>query len=100
MQPQAPPGEARSIAAAVESIEHAVGGALHDVSSLPAPLPMTAAAMGVVPRTAPAGDAADAACGRPADTGANNASAEAAEGVFTSRAASRQVRGYSVGSAP
>ena len=67
---QAPPGEARSVAAAVESIERAVDEALHDASSLPAPLPITAAALGVVPpRTPPASPPgpADAAMGSAAD---------------------------------
>ena len=57
---QAPPDEASGVAAVVESIEHAIAGAVHSMPPTPVPLPMTAAAMGVVP-SAPAGPAVQAA---------------------------------------
>ncbi len=92
---QAPPGESHSVAAAVESIEHAVGEVLHDIASLPAPLPMTAAALGVVPRTAHtdhSGAAGDAACAAPEQAAGSRAPVECGEEVVASGVGGRRVR--------
>ena len=64
-----------------------MGGALRDIASLPAPLPMTAAAMGVVPRTGPAEP------GRPAGDSASTATQEPAGSCAPVESAlQRQVR--------
>ncbi len=70
--------------AVVESIEHAIADAMHDMPPMPAPLPMTAAAMGVVPATA-AGPVEQAA-GPAGQVAGQSRNAEAAAAVAGERA--------------
>ncbi len=87
----------------MESIEHAVGEALRDVSLLPASLPMTAAAMGVVPQTTaarPGGPAGDAPCAAPEQAAGSRAPAESAAEVVAAGCGERRVRSETTYYAP